>query len=91
MIRASGAAGVGENEDPLLAAHECLRLDEIGAGGAGLELLPAVAPDHEPPGPPGHLGNGLGAEPLEQGVERRPDRRQRAELLDELVGKAAVR
>ena len=43
MIAAARAAGVGEDQDLLLPAHEGVGLGEIGAGRAAFDALAAVA------------------------------------------------
>jgi hypothetical protein len=78
MIAAAGATGVGEDEDPLVAAHERVRFQEVRARGAVLDLLPPIRPGNEPTRAPGYLGDTLHSEALDQRVERCPDRRQRA-------------
>ena len=45
MIAPAGAAGVGEDEDALVAAHEGVGFDEIGPRAAVLDPLPAVGAD----------------------------------------------
>src|SRR3546814_11040184 len=81
MIAPAGAAGVGEDEEALVAFHEGLRLDQIGARSPVLEPLAAVIPGDEPPGSAGDFGDGVGAEAFDQRNERGGDRRQRAELF----------
>ena len=41
MVGAAGAAGIGEDEDPLLVVHEGLRLGEIGSAGAVFHREPS--------------------------------------------------
>ena len=62
MIRAAGAAGIGEDEDRLEAIHEGLGFGKIGAGPSPFELLTAIASDHDPPGPTRNLCHPCGTE-----------------------------
>ncbi len=48
MVGAAGAAGVGEDENPLLVIHEGLRLGEVGRTGAVLDHQPVMLA-HDPP------------------------------------------
>jgi hypothetical protein len=74
VIAAPGAAGVGEDEDPLLVIHEGGGLGKIRRGGTGLDAE-AVATTHDAFGPAGHLGHELGAEAMEDLIERALHRR----------------
>ena len=85
MIRPPGPAGVGEDQDALGAFHEGGGIGLRGAGRARFELLPSPAHRDEALGAPRHLGDHLGAEPGDDGIEHGRDRRQRAKLLDQIV------
>ena len=89
MVGAPGAAGVREHENALGVVHERLRLGEIGRTGAVLdsEAIDAVRAGlaDDPARAARHLGHQVGAEALNDLVERAMDRRQRRQLLDQAV------
>src|SRR3546814_18704759 len=84
------AAGVGEDQDALFAAHEDVGLREVRARAAPFDPLTAVGIDDDPPAATRHLGHGLRPEMPYDVIERRADDRQRTELLEELDRKSVV-
>ena len=92
MIGAAGAAGVAEDQHALVVIHEALGLGEIGRARAVLDGKPvdAVAAGllDDAARAARHLGDGVGAEVMDDLVERAADRRQRGEPLDHLVAPA---
>src|SRR5690606_18754260 len=74
-VAAPRAARIGEDQDALDAVHKGLRRSDIGARAAGLELLPPVQPDNQPPAAAGHLGDLIDAGPFEDRIEGGGDRR----------------
>ena len=87
VIAAPSAAGIGEDQDALVAVHEGMRFGDIGAWCARLQLLAAIWPDNQPPGPAGDFGNLIGAEPFDDGIERGCDRWQCAQVFDHAVAR----
>ncbi len=75
MIAAPGAAGVGEDQDALVVVHEGGRLGEIRRGGTGLDAETVAAPD-DAARAAGDLGDEVGAEAVQDLVERALHRRQ---------------
>ena len=75
VIAAPGAAGVGEDEDALLVVHEGGGLGEIGRSGAVLNTE-AVALRRDDAAAAGDLGDKIGAETMQDLVERALHRRQ---------------
>ena len=87
MIAAPGAACVREDQDALQIVHEGSRLGEIGAGGAVLDGE-ALALANDAPRSSRNLRHRIGAEPLNDLVERARDGCQRGEPFDEIVAAA---
>ena len=86
VVAAAGAAGIGEDEDALLVVHEGLRLGEVGRAGAVLDGKTAcLALAHDAARAAGDLGDHVGAEALDDLVERALHGRQRGELFDQRV------
>lgn len=78
MVAATGAAGVGEDENPLGARHEAFGLDQIAAATPAFDaLVPGCIVD-QPPGAPGHLGYPVRPEMTNEFVQRQADGRERA-------------
>ena len=89
MIGTARAAGIGEDQDPLLVIHEGLRLGEIGRAGAGFDRE-TVEPTrsrfpHDAPRAAGHFRHDLRAEPLHDLVERPLHGGERRQALDHAV------
>jgi hypothetical protein len=84
VIAAAGAAGVGENEYPLVVVHESGGFGEIRRGGAGLDAEAVMAPD-DAPGAAGDFGDEVRAEAVQDLIERALHRRQCREVLDHAV------
>ena len=84
VIAAPGAAGVGEHQDALLVIHESGGLGKIRRGGAGLDAKTIMALD-DAPRTPGDLGDEIGAEAVQDLVERALHRRQCCQMLDHPV------
>src|SRR3546814_333510 len=87
MIRASGAARLGKDEDRLSPRHEIVGLGDVGTGRATLDLLPALPVDDDAPRASRDFRDHVGPEMREQEVERSRNRRYRAEPLDQLVAR----
>ena len=88
VIAAPDAAGHAEHQDALGAVHEGGGLGEVGRGGPRTQreaLALRVGDLQHPARAAGDLGHGVMAEAVDDLVERRLHRRQRAELLDERV------
>ena len=85
MIRPAGSARVGEYEDALGAGHERCGVGLGRSARSRLKFLGAVRGRDEALGSTRHLGNGVVAEVGEDAIEHRGDRRESAELLDEIV------
>ena len=75
VIAASGAAGVGENQDALVVIHEGGGLGKIRRSRAGLDAQAVMALD-DAPRAAGDLGDQIGAEAVQDLVERALHRRQ---------------
>ena len=72
----------------MLAVHEGGGLGEVGGGGPGAEcqaLAPGVHDPEHAPRAAGDLGHGVVPETVDDLIQRRLHRRQRAELLDQRV------
>jgi len=89
MIGTARAAGIGEDQDPLLVIHEGLCLGEIGRAGAGLDRETIEAARscfaHDAPRAAGHFRHHLGAEALHDLIERALDGGERRQALDHAV------
>ena len=85
VVGASGAAGIGEDQDALGTVHECLGFGDIGSRAARLQLLASVCPNNQAARPACDFGDLVDAEPLDDGIERGRDRRECAELFDHPV------
>src|SRR3546814_6920152 len=83
MVTAAGAAGIGEDEDPLAARLKRRRLGLACARGPAFKFLPAVARRDQALGAAGDFRDRIVTEMFEQGIERRHDRRHRAEFFDQ--------
>src|SRR3546814_16829483 len=81
MVTAAGAAGIGEDEDPLAARLKRRRLGLACARGPAFQFLPAVARRDPALGAAGDLRDRIVTAMFEQGIERRHDRRHRAEFF----------
>ena len=81
VIAPARAAGVGEDEDALVVVHERGCFDEVGRRRAVLHGEP-LALAHHAPRASCHLGDHIGAEALDDLVERARDRRQQCEAFD---------
>ena len=75
VIAAPGAAGIGEDEDALVVIHEGRGLGEIRRSRPGLDAEPVIA-FHDAARAAGDLGDHLGAEAVQDLVERALHRRQ---------------
>ena len=75
VIAASGAAGVGEDEDALVVIHKGGGLGKIRRSRAGFDTEPVVAPD-DAPRTSGDFGDEIGAEAVQDLIERALHRRQ---------------
>ena len=84
VIAAPRAAGIGENEDPLVVVHESCRLGEIRRSGAALDAEAVPAP-HDAPGAAGDLGDCLGVEAMQDLIERALHGGQGGQMLDHAV------
>ena len=84
VIGAPRAARIGEDEDPFATLHEGGCLGLAGPGRPAFELLPSIARRDEPLRSAGHLSNIVVAEGCKDAIQRRHDRWQCAEMLDEL-------
>ena len=87
MVGPARTARIGKHQDALVAIHERLRLDQVRAGSARLKLLASIGIDDQPLGAPGDLGDLVHSEPFDDCIERGGDRRQRAQLLDQLLAR----
>src|SRR3546814_17484405 len=81
MVTAAGAAGIGEDEDPLAARMKRRRLDLACPPGPAFKFLPAVARRDQALGAAGDFRDRLVTEMFYQGLDRRHHRRHRAEFL----------
>ena len=84
VIAAPGAAGVGEDQNALVVVHEGGGLGKIRGSGTGLDAQAIVALD-DAPRAPGDLGDEIGAEAVQDLIERALDRRQGRKMLDHVV------
>src|SRR5579875_1231881 len=84
MIAAPGAAGVAEDEDAFGVIHEGGGLGEIRRGGAVLDEQPVALAD-DAARAACDFGDQIGAESLDDLVERAGYGRERSELLDQPV------
>ena len=75
VIAAPGAAGVGEDQDALVVIHEGGGLGKIRRGRTGLDAEAVVALD-DAPRAAGDLGDEIGAEAVQDLIERALHRRQ---------------
>src|SRR3546814_16970543 len=82
MVTAAGAAGIGEDEDPLAARLKRRRLGLACARGPAFKFLPAVARRDQAPGAAGDFRDSLVTEMFDQGIAPRPDRLHPAEFFD---------
>ena len=88
VIAAARATGIREDQRAFLVIHEGLRLREVCGAGAVLdnEALAATICGRladDPARAAGDLGHRVGAEALDDLVQRARDRRQAGQLLDE--------
>ena len=88
VVAAPDAARHREHQDALAPVHEGGGLGEVGGRGPRAEreafALRVLDPEH-PARAPGDLGHGVVPEAVDDLVQRRLHRRQRAELLDQRV------
>jgi hypothetical protein len=75
VIAAPGAAGVGEDQDALVVIHEGGGLGKIRGSGTGLDAETVAAFD-DTPRAPGHFGDKVFAETMQDLIERALHRRQ---------------
>ena len=87
VVGPAGATRVREDEDALAPFHERRCLDLAGPRRARLELLAAIAAADEALGAARDLGDVVVPEMLQHGVQRRHDRGQRAEVLDQALAR----
>jgi hypothetical protein len=95
VIATPGAAGVAEHQDALLVVLERLGLGEVGRPGPALDgKAPVAGSIHlgdDAARPAGDLGHLVGAEVLQDLIERARNRVQRGQVLDQLSGAQRVR
>ena len=84
VIAAPGAAGVGEDQNALVVIHEGGGLGKIRGSRTGLDAQAIVALD-DAPRTAGDLGDEIGAEAVQDLIERALDRRQGRQMLDHVV------
>ena len=84
VVAAPRAARFREDEDALGVIHEGRGLGEVGRAGAVLDHQPVALAD-DAARAAGHLGDHVGAEALDDLVERAGNGRERGELLDQAV------
>ena len=84
MIAAAGAAGVREDQDALAVIHERLGFGEI-CGGRAVFDDETILPADDAPRTAGDLRHQLGAEMLDDLVERAGHGRKRSKLRDQFV------
>jgi hypothetical protein len=84
VIAAAGAAGIGKDEDALVVVHESDGLGEIRRSRAGLDAEALVAADNAARAA-GHFGDKIGAEAVQDLIERAIHRRQRRQMFDQAV------
>jgi len=84
VVGAAGATGIAEHQDALAVVHERLRFGQVGRARTVFYAEPVALGDN-PPRPPGHLGNQVGAEALHDLVEGALDRRERGQPLDQAI------
>ena len=87
VIGSPGPPGIREDEHPFTALHESRGLGLAGPRRSGLKLLAAAGRRNQTLGAPRHFGDAVVTEMLEEAVQRGHDRRECAELLDELVAR----
>ena len=75
VIAAPGAAGIGEDQDALVVIHEGGGLGEIRRSRAGFDAEAVIARD-DAPRAAGDLGDEIGAEAVQDLIERALHRRQ---------------
>ena len=84
MVAAARPARVGKHQHALVVVHEGLGLGEVGVGGTGLELKTIGFADNAAR-TACHLRDRVGAEALDDLIERSLDRIERGEPLDHPV------
>ena len=87
VVGSPRAACIRKDEDALGPFHEALRFGDISARASPFEALLTIAAQDQPAGPARDLCHGLGAEVLDDRVERSGDGRQRTKLLDQRIAR----
>src|SRR3546814_19791012 len=83
MITATGATGIGEDQNSLGPVHKISRLRDIGARRARLEHLASIASNDQAASTACYFGDMIDTEPLDDRLATRRYRRQGKELLDQ--------
>src|SRR3546814_13286154 len=91
MITATGATGIGEDQNSLGPVHKISRLRDIGARRARLEHLASIASNDQAASTACYFGDLIDTEPFDDRIARRRYRRQGTELLDHATARGKRR
>src|SRR3546814_10921835 len=91
MITATGATGIGEDQNSLGPVHKISRLRDIGARRARLEHLASIASNDQAASTACYFGDLIYTEPFDDRIERRRYRRPGTELPDHAIARGKRR